>query len=193
MIIIHSRPVLSTYLSSLDWFHTQVSLHLLGLANKYDFAPLQQALMSYLKATLSVTNVCVIYNVASYYQLKELVSSCSTFIDTNATEVMNSDGFLSLTQTSLTELIARDSFFAPEMVVYGGVLHWLEHNAVKRDEAKDLLKGVRLQLISRSDLFEIRKSSMFDPDDILDAIEKQDHTPSIELKQRGLLRECSVF
>lgn len=114
-----------------------MTLDLLGLSNKYDFNLLQQSLTAYLKATLNVTNVCLVYNVASYYQLRDLGTSCSTFVDMHASEVMKSDGFLSLSQSALTELISRDSFFASEMEIYHGIVRWMKHNRV---QSKDLLK-----------------------------------------------------
>ncbi len=166
----------------------QVTLHLLGLTNKYDFSTLQQAVTTYLKATLSVTNVCIIYNVASFYQLKELAEACSTFVDMHATEVMKAEGFLSLSQVAITELIARDSFFAPEIDIYHGVKRWMEHNNIQRDDADDLLAGIRLQLIPQSDLLnEVRKCAMFDPDKILDALSLIDQKSIFDLGHRGLL------
>lgn len=163
-------------------------LQLLGLSNKYDFSMLQQAIVTYLKATFTVTNVCVIYNVASFYQLKDLAESCSTFVDMHATDVMKSDGFLSLSQTALTELIARDSFFAPESEVYRGVKCWMEHNGVAKEEAGELLAGIRLQLIPQGYLLkEIRQCDLFDPDRILDALTLISLKSSSELGHRGLL------
>ena len=167
-----------------------MSLDLLGLANKYDFAPLQQSVTAYLKATLNVNNVCSIYNMASFYQLKDLCTSCSTFVDMHASEVMKSDGFLTLSKSALTELIARDSFFAPEMEIYEGIVRWMHHNNVGAEAAKGLLQMIRLQLIPLSHLLrEIRRSRLFDPNDILDAIEMIDTKPAIDLDQRGLLSE----
>ena len=163
-------------------------LQLLGLANKYDFSMLQQAITTYLKATLSVMNVCVVYNHASFYQLKDLADACSTFVDMHAIEVMKVEGFLSLSQTALTELIARDSFFAPEIEIYRGVKSWLEHNKVQKCNAEELLAGIRLQLIPQSYLLdEIRKCGMFDPEKILDALYVIGEKSLMDLENRGLL------
>lgn len=166
-------------------------LQLVGLANKYDFSTLQQAIIAYLKATLSVLNACVIYNVASFYQLKEMAEACSTFVDMHATEVMKADSFLSLSQTALTELIARDSFFAPEIKIYHGVRCWMEHNNVNKEKAEELLSGIRLQLIPQSHLLtEIRQSNMFNSDRILDALSLVTQKPISELGYRGLVGKC---
>ena len=174
-------------------FRFQVSLDLLGLANKYDFSPLQQAIVAYLKATLNVTNVCLVYNVASFYQLKDLCMACSTFVDMHASEVMKSEGFLSLSQLALVELCSRDSFFAPELEIYKGIVRWMEHNEGKTEDTQDILKVIRLQLIPLPDLLrEIRQSGLFDASSILDAIGMKYLKEEIELGQRGLLSECAM-
>ena len=167
----------------------QAILQLLGLTNKYDFSMLQQAIITYLKATLNEANVCVIYNVASFYQLKELTETCSNFVDMHALEVMKEDGFLSLSQIALTELIARDSFFAQEVEIFRGVKRWMEHNVFK-EEAKELLQGIRLQLIPQSCLLhEVRKCELFDSNRILDALSLIDQKSDMNLRHRGLLSE----
>lgn len=94
-----------------------MTLDLLGLCNKYDFSNLQSSILAYLKATLSVYNVCIVYNVSSYYQLQELCTACASFIDMNAQSVMKTEAFLSLTQQSLIELVSRSSFCSPELEV----------------------------------------------------------------------------
>ena len=170
----------------------QVILDLLGLSNKYDFAPLQTSIMAFLRATLNVTNVCFVYNVSTYFQLRDLSFACSTFVDAHAAEVMKSDGFLSLSLSALTELSDRDSFFAPEIDIYRGIVRWVGHNEVETEVSRRLLRVVRLQLIPMEHLLgEIRGSKLFDPDHILDAITMCTTKRSIELRQRGLLSESA--
>ena len=106
----------------------------------------------------------------------------------HALEVMKSEGFLSLTQQVLTDLVHRDSFFAPELDIYHGVVRWMKHNEIDHEAAKDLLKGVRLQLIPLTDLLEeVRSAGYFDADCILDAIHMASQTHDIKLGYRGLL------
>ena len=169
-----------------------MTLDLVGLANKYSFLALQQSIISYLKAAVTVANVCLIFSVSSYYQLKELNSACTDFIDLHATDVMKSDGFLSLSQSALLDLVSRDSFYAPEMDIYHGILQWVQSNEVDVKDAKELLKAVRLQLIPMADLLQVvRKSGFFDAHEILDAITMINQFPSINLHHRGLL--CKLF
>ena len=163
-------------------------MDLLGLSNRYNFDALQQAISSYLKATLSVNNACVIFNTANFYQLKDLCTACYTYIDSHAIEMTSSEGFLSLSQVALIDLLSRDSFFAPEIEIFRAIVQWMERNNVGVDEARDLLKVVRLQLVSNNDLFNIiRPSGLYQPDQILDALHYQSEKKPQELQQRGLL------
>ena len=167
---------------------------MLGLSNKYDFAALQQAIMAYLKATLTVSNVCMVYNVVTFYQLKELCQACTVFMDMNATQVMKSDGFLSLSKQALVDVLSRDSFFAPEIEIYQGVRRWMAHCEDLQDGTKELLSVVRLQLIPMSVLLqEVRQSGFFDPNAILDAITMMNTKKPIELGQRGLLGKSTRY
>jgi BTB/POZ domain-containing protein 9 len=166
----------------------QVVLDLLGLANKYDFNQLQLSLMAYLKATLNVSNVCITYNVAMFYQLKELCQACASFVDLNAPAVMKSDGFLTLSHQALIQVISRDSFYSPELDIYLGIKRWRENNELDPSELKSLLKVVRLQLLPMESLLnEVRQSGLYEANDILDAITMINQKKPIDLDQRGLL------
>ena len=146
--------------------------------------------MAFLRATLNVNNVCLVYNVASFYQLKDLFFACSTFVDTHAPEVMKSEGFLSLSLAALKELCGRDSFYAPEIEIYRGIVRWITHNESSAEGSRELLKVVRLQLMAMEDLLaEIRSSKLFNPDNILDAITLSTTKRPIDLHPRGMLSE----
>ncbi len=171
----------------------QVNLDLLGLANKYDFGHLQSSIMAYLKATLNVSNVCLVYNVASFYQLKELCLVCTFFVDMNASAVLKNEGFLSLSQQALIELLSRDSFFAPEIEIYQGIRKWMEVNEVLIDDCKPLLKVIRLHLLPTKDLLSnVRHSGCYQPDQILDAITIIEQKKPLEVQQRGMLSEFII-
>jgi len=73
-----------------------VLLEVLGLANKYGFVELQSAMSEYLKAVLDIRNVCLIFDIASMYGLRSLCETCCQFMDHNAAEILQSEGFLSL-------------------------------------------------------------------------------------------------
>lgn len=71
-------------------------LEVLGLAHKYGFVELQNAMSEYLKKKLSISNVCMIFDVASMYSLCSLCDRCCEFMDQNAAEILQSESFLCL-------------------------------------------------------------------------------------------------
>lgn len=75
-------------------------LDLLGMANKYGFQSLETAISDYLKVSLSLNNVCMVYDMASVYGLEKLCSQCLSYIDRNATDILRSDAFLSMSKVS---------------------------------------------------------------------------------------------
>ena len=100
----------------------------------------------------------------------------------------SSEGFLSLSQAALIDLLSRDSFFAPEIEIFRAIVQWKEKNNVSVDDARELLKVVRLQLVSNNELFNIiRPSGLYQPDQILDALHCQAEKKPQDLRHRGLL------
>jgi len=79
----------------------EVLLEVLGLANQYGFVELQSAMSEYLKAVLHIRNVCLIFDIASMYGLRSLCETCCQFMDHNAAEILQSEGFLTLSLVCL--------------------------------------------------------------------------------------------
>lgn len=77
-------------------------LDLLGMANKYGFQSLETAISDYLRVTLSLNNVCMVYDMASAYGLDKLCSQCLSYIDRNATDILRSEGFLTMTKVGVS-------------------------------------------------------------------------------------------
>ena len=78
--------------------------------------------------------------------------------------------------------------------VYVGIRRWLDNNEVSKDEEKSILKIVRLELIPMNSLLgEVRESSLFEANDILDAIAMINKKNMIELNQRGLLCKSAAL
>lgn len=164
-------------------------LELLSLAHKYGFLALESALQGYLKAILNIRNVCVVFDAAVLYQMNDLYTTCLSFLDRNAVEVLSTEGFSCLTKPALIEIIERDSFCAPENQIFRAVVEWVESAEEMSDvDFKDILDKVRLPLISLHDLFNIvRPSDLFSADAILDAIRIKTESRVNEMNFRGHL------
>ena len=75
-------------------------LDILGMAHRYGFVELETAISEYLKAILNIKNVCLIYDLANMYSLKSLCNVCKEFMDRNASNILHSESFLTLSQVT---------------------------------------------------------------------------------------------
>lgn len=71
-------------------------LDVLGLAHTYGFEDLEASLSDYLKQILNVRNACLVFDAARLYQMCALSDICFSFMDRQAAEILQQDGFLSL-------------------------------------------------------------------------------------------------
>ena len=170
-------------------FKEETILEIFGLSHEYGFVELETAISDYLKNTLSIRNVCVIYDTASLFQLSQLAEVCRLFIDRQALEVIRNESFFSLSISTLKDIIQRDSFCAPEIDIFRAVCEWAKRNSSQSPEVvKDIISCIRLALISTNDLLSVvRNSGLVDPDDILDAIDAKNQSRDMELNYRGCL------
>ncbi|XP_033639361.1 BTB/POZ domain-containing protein 9-like [Asterias rubens] len=163
-----------------------VLLDVLGLAHQYGFVDLEGSISDYLRAILSIHNVCLIYDVASLYTLDALKETCYHFIEANAGDVMNSESFLSLSESALKEVITRDSFYASEIAIFKAVQAWTRAN--KDSNFSEIAKAIRLPLMTMTELLNVvRPTKLLSADDILDAIKVKQESRNVDLNFRGAL------
>ncbi|XP_064623500.1 BTB/POZ domain-containing protein 9-like [Lineus longissimus] len=161
-------------------------LDVLGLSHQYGFIELETAISDYLKDILNITNVCLIYDMANIYTLQSLSKTCFEFMDRNAAEVLISENFLVLSESSLYEVISRDSFCAPEIDIFQAVCSWRENNP-EADISK-IVQAVRITLMNIKELLNfVRPTHLVCPDAILDAIKLRTECRDMELNYRGFL------
>lgn len=163
----------------------EVILETLGLAHQYGFQELETAISDILRQLLALKNVCAIIDTARLYGMDKLVEVCHLFFDQHASEILDHESFISLSQASLVELLKRDSFFAPEVEIFKGVCKWCRHNEVSSDEVIDC---VRLSLMTITDLLSVvRPADLVKPDTLLDAIAERTSAKVSNLPHRGQL------
>lgn len=96
----------------------------------------------------------------------------------------------SFLQSSLVELLQRDSFFAPEVEIFRGVCNWCKVNEDKNDLA---MKCVRLPLMSVPDLLSVvRPAGLVKADALLDAIDERTNIRLSNLPHRGQLSKLKL-
>ena len=74
---------------------------------RYGFQDLESAISDYLKAVLSIKNVCLVYDMAALYGLSKLMQSCCYFMDRHAGDVIQHESFSNLSRDSLRAIISR--------------------------------------------------------------------------------------
>lgn len=182
-----------------------VILDTLGLAHQYGFQELETAISDILRQLLALRNVCAILDTAHLYGLEQLVKVCHEFLDRHACEILMHESFTQLSQvlnghflneitffhlyiflqSSLVELLQRNSFFAPEVDIFRGVCNWCKAN----EDYNDLVMScVRLPLMSVPDLLSVvRPAGLVKPDTLLDAIAARTSSRLSNLPHRGQL------
>ncbi|CAG2113642.1 unnamed protein product, partial [Medioppia subpectinata] len=179
-------------------FKEEIILEIFGLSHEYGFLELEESICEYLKDTLSIRNVCVIYDTANLFLLKPLADVCRAFVDRQALDVIRSDNFCALSAATLKEMISRDSFCAQEIDIFRAVSEWTQRNQAlcnsSPETVRDIMSCIRLSLISVNDLLSVvRTSGLVDPDAILDAIQAKNESRDTDLQYRGcLLPEVNV-
>nr|CDJ92219.1 BTB:POZ and BTB Kelch-associated domain containing protein [Haemonchus contortus] len=191
------RYIYTAKLSLSELEENQV-LDFLGIANKYGFSKLQNSIADYLKEIANVKNVCAILSTSQAYSIDDLVEHCLHVADRNASEVLTTQGFLQLPITEVTQLVSRDSFFAPEINIFRAIQNWVQaHPEMKASAVELLMKHVHLSQISRRDLLKIVwPSGLLALDVVLGAIEAQDDAELMlirksteELEKQGNVEE----
>lgn len=162
-------------------------IDLLSLVHQYGLIELQKSISDYLESILDIKNVCSIYDIASLYQLKSLQEKSARFIDKNCSVLIKQNTLLSLSCDSLASIISRDSFSLTEIEIFNTVKEWHEFNNVQ-EPRQNLINQIRLPLMKLEEMLkEVRDSTLFEPDAILDAIKLKTESNNMSLKYRGCL------
>uniref|UniRef100_A0A182LWK1 BTB/POZ domain-containing protein 9 n=1 Tax=Anopheles culicifacies TaxID=139723 RepID=A0A182LWK1_9DIPT len=161
-------------------------LDTLGLANQYGFADLEVAISDYLRQVLSLSNVCAVLDAARLFALDGLTTVCHSFMDRNASDILQHESFRNLSLDSLSSLLLRDSFFAREVEIFQAVYDWCRCNADNGQNVDVIVEKVRFALMSLEELLTVvRPSGILDPERLLDAIAEK--ISSKQLPYRGAL------
>lgn len=107
----------------------KVILDILGLTHQYGFQHLEVAISDYLREILNIKNACLIFDATRLYQLDRLTKVCQEYMDKHALELIQHESFLQLSPSALTELVSRDSFYAPEIDIFTSVQSWVKANS----------------------------------------------------------------
>ena len=111
-------------------FQEELMLDLLGMANKYGFQLLETDISKRLNDSLSLKNVCDIYDMASIYGLDKLSHQCLLYMDRNAADIIRSDGFFNMTKVCTA---VHSGSRTGGSLKWFSCIHW--YIAIDRDES----------------------------------------------------------
>ncbi|XP_073349487.1 BTB/POZ domain-containing protein 9 isoform X2 [Pagrus major] len=173
--------------ASLSSAREEVLLDFLGLAHRYGLQPLEDSTSEFLRTILHTNNVCLVFDVASLYSLSALSAACCAYMDRHAPEVLNSDGFLTLSKMALLTVVRRDSFAASEKEIFQALCRWCRQH-VEGTDTQEVMAAVRLPLMTLTEMLNVvRPSGLLSPDDLLDAIKTRSESRNMDLNYRGML------
>lgn len=177
---------------SLQQMNYEIIFDLLSLAHEYKIEELVSTIPTYLMKNLTVENCCAAFDAACLYDLTSLKKVSLHFIDQNSSQVISTDEFRNLRQSSLCTLLERDSFYASEVDIFRAMLDWLKCNqnvdyesiqvlsSIYFEEPQDkslclfqeIICHIRFNLMDFDDLFSVvRESSILDDRQLLDVIQ----------------------
>ncbi|VUZ56121.1 unnamed protein product, partial [Hymenolepis diminuta] len=110
------------------------ALDVLSLVCQYNFPYLRDNLSRHLIQSLSLQNVCLLYDSAITYDLEDLIDACLQTIDRSPAVILSQPQFLRLSRASVVRMLSRDSFYLPEVEIFRGVQAWLEADYQSRFE-----------------------------------------------------------
>lgn len=103
-------------------------IDVLDAAEQCECEPLKIAVAAYLKSELTIGNCCTILNAACLNSMNPLREACLIFMDKNSSVLIKHGTFKTLSNTSLSTLLERDTFYAPEIDIFHAVQNWWSNN-----------------------------------------------------------------
>ena len=193
-------------------------IDLFTLADRYGFEHLLEALSAESEHFLTISNVIDFYEAADFYNLKSLAEKCLDFLDENSLlflkESKDADQALIRSSAStLKRILSRDTFWAPEVLIFIAVEKWLIENQrhstsstcdkEKEEEIRrDVSSVIRLDLIDSHKLISrVKESSLFSWAVIKDVIHRQEKAQENDisptfcsgLSRYGLVKDRNIF
>ncbi|XP_050435403.1 BTB/POZ domain-containing protein 9-like [Adelges cooleyi] len=160
---------------NLSALESNIILELLILSNLWGFTNLHFLLSEYVCNNIDVDNVCSLFAVASYYQLKELEDASINFIATQPLDVLQSKESRILSAEALILILNRNKAYVKELDIFRAVSQWIKDNQDKLgpNEKTNILSAIRYQLMDEKELSDVRRSKLVRSDrNILDVIKK---------------------
>ena len=159
-------------------------LEVLYLSKKYIVPSLSAKCLCFLEKELNIENVFVILTQALRFDEKSLVERCWEFIDTNATDCVNSKEMLQIDRSCLVSLLKRDSLEIKELQLFKAVQKWAEAKC-RMNEVQP--SGPEMRKVLGDAMYLLRFTTM-SPEEFTEHV-----TPSQILLEKELVLIFSAF
>ena len=133
------------------------AVFVLYLAKKYIVPSLAEKCIEFLETNLAAENVSVVLQQALQFDEKKLEKKCWDMIDLKTSEVIVSDAFADISQSTLAEFVKRETLNVKEVDLFKAVVKW--------SEAECLRKGIEANVKNKraamgNTMFQVRFASM---------------------------------
>lgn len=99
------------------------AIEILCGARNYGVAYLERALCDILLAKVTIENVCKYYD-ASFWLSNEFTEKCEEIIQQHTTDVLTTNGFVSLSALTMKQILSFDRLAAEEDELFAAMMRW---------------------------------------------------------------------
>lgn len=136
----------SSFMEFLQFFYfDQVRLtmenivEVMNLGKKYQIIDCLDVCSKFLRARLTIDNVCSLYGLAIVFDQDALKRACEIFIGYNAKVVFQSTMFLACSQNVLAEILKLNFLSCSEIELFKACMTWIKANSRKNVINKELI------------------------------------------------------
>ncbi|KAE8609951.1 hypothetical protein XENTR_v10011960 [Xenopus tropicalis] len=144
-----------------------IALEVLTSAVEYGLNDLRKLCVEFISKTLTVELGCEALQAAVTYGQTDLKQKCLAFIERFTEEIIKTQSFRELSDLGLLSILQSDQLSIDEVPLIQAVREWAHVNSVVLEVpvsvvALDVVKGLRLFLLSPEDLTTLEKENMKD-------------------------------
>ncbi|XP_008107744.2 BTB/POZ domain-containing protein 19 [Anolis carolinensis] len=144
-----------------------IALEVLTASMEYGLDDLRRICVEFIKDTLNVEQVCEAFQAAVAYELIDLQKYCLTFIENCTQEVVQTRGFLELSEPAMQIILRSNCLAIDELKLIYAVREWAHVGSAVlgksvHEMAETVVSGLRLALLSPSELTTLEEDNRRD-------------------------------
>lgn len=169
----------------------------MNLGKKYDVTECFNICGEFLNKRLQTNSVhsddiCVIYELASHLEHKQLENQCAEYIERNTGAIFATEGFLGCDRKTIKRILQMDTLYCTETQVFQAFMKWMKAKCgseeltlqTVQDKFSDLMHEIRFRSMTLSELRALNPpyETLFTPDErseIVQMIESEEYKPKI--------------